>query len=113
VDPRFNQAIDRKTGYHTQSMLCVPIRNSSETRVLGVIQMINKIEFDQDIGTFGDEDVDILETFSKFVGDKLNASSLVPAPTVSTNSKMTSISSGRKEKIVDTAGIGEWSRLER
>lgn len=36
-DPRFNQAIDKKTGYHTQSMLCVPIRNASETRVGGVV----------------------------------------------------------------------------
>ena len=52
-------------------MLCVPIRNASESKVLGVIQMINKIEFDQEIGTFVDEDVEILETFSKFVGDKL------------------------------------------
>lgn len=34
ADKRFNQAIDQKTGYHTQSMLCVPIRNSTETKVL-------------------------------------------------------------------------------
>ena len=32
--------------------------------------MINKIEFDAEIGTFGEEDVEVLETFSKFVGDK-------------------------------------------
>lgn len=58
-------------------MLCVPLRNSNETKVLGVIQMINKLEFDQEIGTFVDEDVEILETFSKFVGDKLKQSVLV------------------------------------
>ena len=84
---RFNQAIDKRTGYHTQSMLCVPIRNSYETRVLGVIQMINKIEFDQEIGTFTEDDVEILETFSKFVGEKLNASPLVAAPAHTLNKK--------------------------
>lgn len=76
-DPRFNQAIDRKTGYHTQSMLCVPIRNSTETKVMGVIQMINKLEFDGEIGLFMEEDVEVLETFSKFVGERLHASSLL------------------------------------
>lgn len=45
-------------------------------QVIGVIQMINKIEFDQNIGTFGDEDVEVLETFAKFVGEKLAAGSL-------------------------------------
>ena len=68
-DPRFNQEIDRKTGYHTQSMLCVPIRNASETRCIGVIQMINKLEFDHEIGVFVDDDVEVLETFLGFGRD--------------------------------------------
>ncbi|CAD7936718.1 unnamed protein product [Amoebophrya sp. A120] len=74
-DSRFNQAFDKKSGYHTQSMLCVPIRNSTETKVVGVIQMINKIEIDQEIGIFTDDDAEVLETFAKFVGEKLQESS--------------------------------------
>jgi adenylate cyclase len=40
-DPRFNQAFDRKTGYKTTSILCVPVM-SSKGSLLGVCQMINK-----------------------------------------------------------------------
>ena len=40
-DSRFNQGFDRKTGYRTTSILCVPVM-SSKGRLLGVCQMINK-----------------------------------------------------------------------
>jgi adenylate cyclase len=40
-DSRFNQAFDRKTGYKTTSILCVPVM-SSKGSLLGVCQMINK-----------------------------------------------------------------------
>ena len=40
-DPRFNQGFDRKTGYKTTSILCVPVM-SSKGSLLGVCQMINK-----------------------------------------------------------------------
>ena len=26
-DPRFNPEVDRKTGYQTKSILCLPVRN--------------------------------------------------------------------------------------
>merc|ERR1712194_827036 len=66
-----------KTGYHTRSMLCVPIRNSTETKALGVLQMINKIEVDGEIGVFTEEDVEVLDTFAKFVGEKLSSHSSI------------------------------------
>merc|ERR1719262_2173643 len=69
-DPRFNQEIDRKTGYRTRSILAVPVCNEHQTRVLAVIQMINKMEFDG-------EDVQVMETFAKFVGGKLSHASLI------------------------------------
>ena len=37
----FNPEIDRQTGYHTQSILCMPIRNL-EHRIIGVFQILNK-----------------------------------------------------------------------
>ena len=40
-DPLFNQEVDRKTGYRTRSMLCVPILNS-KSRVFAVAQLLNK-----------------------------------------------------------------------
>jgi len=54
-DPRFNQDVDRLTGYRTRSMLCVPL--IYRERVVGVAQGINK----EGGGVFGDDD---LETFS-------------------------------------------------
>lgn len=40
-DSRFNQEIDKKTGYKTTSMLTLPIRNSQE-EIIGVFQVLNK-----------------------------------------------------------------------
>lgn len=46
-------------------------------RVLAVIQMINKMEFDGCIGKFDDEDIQVMETFATFVASKLETSSLL------------------------------------
>ncbi|CAK0862130.1 unnamed protein product, partial [Prorocentrum cordatum] len=44
-DPRFNQKVDKETGYHTRSILAVPLLKKSDPgKVLAVIQMINKTE---------------------------------------------------------------------
>ncbi|XP_074849487.1 cGMP-specific 3',5'-cyclic phosphodiesterase isoform X3 [Carettochelys insculpta] len=40
-DPRFNAEVDQITGYKTQSILCMPIKNHRE-EVVGVAQAINK-----------------------------------------------------------------------
>ena len=42
-DPRFNQNIDKTTGFHTRTILCHPVL-SSDNSVLGVIQMVNKLK---------------------------------------------------------------------
>ena len=40
--PRFSSRIDTVTGFQTRSMLCVPVKTAE--RVLGVIQLINRID---------------------------------------------------------------------
>jgi len=50
----FERSFDQKTGYHTKSLLCVPIRHSSGY-IVGVIQLLNKVE-----GRFTAEDEDFL-----------------------------------------------------
>lgn len=40
-DKRFNPEVDIKTGFHTTSVLAVPVKNK-EGKVIGAIQMINK-----------------------------------------------------------------------
>lgn len=45
-DFRFNADIDKKTGFRTRTILCHPVISSSSTssRLLGVIQMVNKLK---------------------------------------------------------------------
>jgi signal transduction histidine kinase len=40
-DPRFNPEVDKRTGYVTRNILCVPMRNA-RGQVIGVFQVLNK-----------------------------------------------------------------------
>jgi len=52
-DERFNPAFDRKSGYHTTTILCIPMKHDDE--VVGVLQLINKLD-----GVFTDDDAKLL-----------------------------------------------------
>ena len=58
ADPRFNAEVDRRTGYRTRNILCVPIRNK-QGKVIGVTQALNK-----QTGDFDVEDQRLLEGLS-------------------------------------------------
>lgn len=58
ADGRFNPEIDRKTGFRTRSILCMPLKNK-DGDVLGVTQIINKRG-----GPFDQEDEEIMGAFS-------------------------------------------------
>lgn len=53
-DKRFNKDIDKKTGYKTYNLLCMPMRNI-KYEIIGVFQVLNKKD-----GDFTDADEDIL-----------------------------------------------------
>ncbi|MCX5812343.1 MAG: GAF domain-containing protein [Proteobacteria bacterium] len=57
-DPRFNQEVDKKTGYTTRSILCMPVKNK-EGKTLGVVQVLNKKD-----GPFTKKDENRLRAFS-------------------------------------------------
>ena len=57
ADPRFNQAVDKQTGYRTRSILCVPMR-SVTGEVVGVLQALNKVN--PEGAAFTDEDEELL-----------------------------------------------------
>jgi cGMP-specific 3',5'-cyclic phosphodiesterase len=40
-DPRFDSSVDRRTGYRTSSVLCIPLCDQ-EGSVVGVAEIINK-----------------------------------------------------------------------
>ena len=63
-DPRFNSAIDLRTGYKTNLILAMPICNY-EGDVIGVAQIINKTN---DSKEFTDHDVEIFQRYLTFCG---------------------------------------------
>ena len=58
ADPRFNPDVDKRTGYHTHNILCLPIRNKAG-KIVASLQLLNKKK-----GSFTDEDADFLLTLS-------------------------------------------------
>jgi len=57
-DPRFNPDVDKKTGYRTNNMLCMPMRNK-DGNIIGVFQLLNKKG-----GVFGKEDEQFIDALS-------------------------------------------------
>jgi len=68
-DPRFEPDIDRKLGFTTRSLLCLPIRNEAGD-IIGVLQLLNKAE------TFTDEDEAFLDALSAHVAIALEKAQL-------------------------------------
>lgn len=58
ADPRFNQDIDKKTGYRTRNILCTPIK-TTRGEVIGVAQVLNKRSAE-----FGAEDLTLLDAIT-------------------------------------------------
>ncbi|MDJ0796095.1 MAG: adenylate/guanylate cyclase domain-containing protein [Calothrix sp. MO_167.B12] len=57
-DPRFDPTIDRKTGYVTRNILCLPVFNSAN-ELIGVTQLINKQQ-----GSFTASDEEFMRAFN-------------------------------------------------
>jgi transcriptional regulator with GAF, ATPase, and Fis domain len=55
-DPRFNQEVDRKSGYRTRNLICVPLKDAAGT-LLGAFEGINR----NGGVPFTDDDVDCLQ----------------------------------------------------
>lgn len=53
-DKRFNPEVDKKTGYKTKTILCMPIKNNNQ-EIIGAFQVLNKIN-----GIFTKSDEDLL-----------------------------------------------------
>ena len=58
-DPRFNKAVDVRTGFRTKSILCAPLRTMTG-ELIGVAQLLNKTE-----GEFNQQDLDLLEAMTE------------------------------------------------
>jgi len=70
ADLRFNPAFDKKSGFFTRSILCVPIINQ-KGKVIGVTQVLNKKN-----GVFTSEDESRLKAFTAQIAISLENASL-------------------------------------
>ena len=57
-DARFNPEVDRRTGYRTQTIICMPMCDR-QRHVVGVLQVLNKFD-----GVFTKDDEEVLAAFS-------------------------------------------------
>jgi sigma-B regulation protein RsbU (phosphoserine phosphatase) len=57
-DVRFNAAVDKRSGYVTRTVLCMPMRNKDGV-IIGVFQLLNKRS-----GEFTQDDVDFIDALS-------------------------------------------------
>lgn len=69
-DSRFNQEIDKKTGYKTKTILAMPINNRLN-KSIGVFQVLNKLD-----GKFTSQNEDLLIAISMIAGSAIENSLL-------------------------------------
>ncbi|MEO1403574.1 MAG: GAF domain-containing protein [Cyanobacteria bacterium J06635_1] len=72
-DPRFDASADRKTGYRTRNILCMPVFDS-KGKLIGVTQLINKAQ-----GPFTNSDVSFMRAFNIQAGIALENATLFEA----------------------------------
>jgi adenylate cyclase len=70
-DARFNPEVDRRTGYRTRNILCVPLCNRAD-QVIGVTQVLNKRS-----GPFTTADMALLEAISRHAASALEQAQMV------------------------------------
>lgn len=73
-DERFATVVDKLTGYHTKTLLCLPVK--AEGEIVAVAQLVNKINFTTASGTqlprtFSERDGELFSKFSSFAGAAL------------------------------------------
>lgn len=69
-DPRFDPTVDRRTGYQTRTILCMPVYNSAH-HLIGVTQLINKNQ-----GCFTTSDEEFMRAFNIQAGIALENAQL-------------------------------------
>ncbi|MCA9244569.1 MAG: SpoIIE family protein phosphatase [Phycisphaerales bacterium] len=73
ADSRFNQEVDKRTGYHTRNLLTLPLENL-EGELIGVLQALNKVE-----DVFHVDDEELARVFAAQAGVALDRGRLIEA----------------------------------
>jgi phosphoserine phosphatase RsbU/P len=72
ADARWNAGFDRRTGFHTRNILAAPIIASTDDRLIGVLQLLNKHG-----GTFSPFDEQVIRAFAAHAATALERAALV------------------------------------
>ncbi|MDX2083908.1 MAG: tetratricopeptide repeat protein [Candidatus Melainabacteria bacterium] len=98
ADPRFNQEVDKKTGYRTRNLLCIPIRNR-KMDIIGVFQVLNKRN-----GCFEKADEDLLLAIAATAGVSIDNAMMAAEQQVAFDSFIKTLSSTIDARDPITAG---------
>ena len=101
TDNRFFQNIDRDTGYKTQSVLCMPLKNK-EDHIIGVFQLLNKKD-----GFFTDDDEKFIEAFSTFASAAIENARLYQQEKEKISMEREMIAAGEIQKALFPSQIPE------
>jgi len=108
-DFRFNPDIDKKTGYHTTTILAVPLIDHTD-KTIGVFQILNKIK-----GLFGAEDVELLQLISNYASASIENALLTYKLKQNQFKLINKLSTAAEFKDEDTSNhtkrVGEYSAL--
>jgi adenylate cyclase len=100
-DSRFNQEFDKKSGYRTKSVLCMPIYSTSQ-KVIAVIQLINKLDASP-VG-FTDQDERLLSGFLDIAGSILEQSQIFQKQKVQLSEMDVIMGKGGEKKVTSSMG---------
>jgi HD-GYP domain-containing protein (c-di-GMP phosphodiesterase class II) len=70
-DPRFNPDFDRRSGFHTRSLLTSPLRTGG-SGIIGVVQVLNKINKE----SFSSDDEELLEAIASIAAVAIETNQL-------------------------------------
>ena len=103
-DPRFDPEMDKKTGYRTSTMLCMPVLDT-HGKVIAALQMINKKR-----GFFDESDEETLVIFSEIISSALQNCSLF-MHTITERTKLLNIlnSIGNYILVLNSEGVLDYS----
>jgi len=102
-DARFNQEFDKKSGYRTKSVLCMPIYSTAQ-KVIAVIQLINKLDGGP-VG-FTEQDERLLAGFLDIAGSILEQSQLFQEQKVQLSEMDVIMGKGSSDKKVTSSMSG-------
>ena len=78
-DERFNASVDKQTGYHTKSLMTIPVRDQNQ-KIIAVAQLMNKKTGNE----FTTSDVELTKAMCVFTGIALSNSNVIETAVNST-----------------------------